>query len=214
MRGSPLPSDDPNRKDHRKPNFVGEVSPFFPLCIDEGSFCSMLNHERGTDTITCEALRETHGQVLREQFEHLRVGGCAISLGIHLPNSETTTAVMPCILLCRSFGESPQPTTNPRDRVKKVEMTRCTFSLASSSPCGAAKSLSDRGTETLRRGKTLWTKHQIGRERPHFFGFQPPKKFVGSLPPDTLIACARFAAQGCGKQFVMQAALHLEKEKE
>jgi hypothetical protein len=24
---------------------------------------------------------------------------------------------------------------------------------------------------------------QIGRERPHFFGFQPPKKFVGSLPP-------------------------------
>ena len=26
-------------------------------------------------------------------------------------------------------------------------------------------------------------KHQIGRERPHFFGFQPPKKFVGSLPP-------------------------------
>jgi hypothetical protein len=26
-------------------------------------------------------------------------------------------------------------------------------------------------------------KHQIGRERPHFFGFQPPKKFVGALPP-------------------------------
>lgn len=26
-------------------------------------------------------------------------------------------------------------------------------------------------------------KGQIGRERPHFFGFQPPKKFVGSLPP-------------------------------
>ena len=29
------------------------------------------------------------------------------------------------------------------------------------------------------RGK----KCQIGRERPHFFGLQPPKKFVGSLPP-------------------------------
>jgi hypothetical protein len=28
-----------------------------------------------------------------------------------------------------------------------------------------------------------WKKHQNGRERPHFFGFQPPKKFVGSLPP-------------------------------
>src|SRR6266478_5081754 len=26
-------------------------------------------------------------------------------------------------------------------------------------------------------------KGQIGRERPHFFGFQPPKKFLGSLPP-------------------------------
>jgi hypothetical protein len=26
-------------------------------------------------------------------------------------------------------------------------------------------------------------KIQIGRERPHFLGFQPPKKFVGSLPP-------------------------------
>jgi hypothetical protein len=26
-------------------------------------------------------------------------------------------------------------------------------------------------------------KHQNGRERPHFFGFQPPKKFLGSLPP-------------------------------
>jgi len=28
-----------------------------------------------------------------------------------------------------------------------------------------------------------WKKRQIGRERPHFFGFQPPKWTVGSLPP-------------------------------
>jgi len=34
----------------------------------------------------------------------------------------------------------------------------------------------------LRGEKVLWTKHQIGRERPHFFGFQPPKKFVGVAP--------------------------------
>ena len=27
--------------------------------------------------------------------------------------------------------------------------------------------------------------HQNGRERPHFFGFQPPKKFLGSLQPVT-----------------------------
>jgi hypothetical protein len=185
----------------RRSNFVGEVFSFFPLCIDEGSFCSMLNHEHWTAAVTCDAPRATNGQILREQFEHLRVGGCAISVGIHLPNSDTTTAVMPCISLCKSFGESPQPTTNPRDRVKKVEMTLCTFSLATSSPCGAAKSLSDRGTETLRRGKTLWTKHQIGRERPHFFGFQPPKKFVGSLPPFGAMAALRvLSACQCGRK--------------
>jgi hypothetical protein len=28
-----------------------------------------------------------------------------------------------------------------------------------------------------------WKKRQIRRERPHFFGFQPPKNTVGSLPP-------------------------------
>jgi hypothetical protein len=27
----------PERKDYRKPNFIGEVFPFFPLCISEGS---------------------------------------------------------------------------------------------------------------------------------------------------------------------------------
>src|ERR1700685_1013494 len=102
MRGSPLPSDDLNRKDHRKPNFVGEVSPFSPLCIDEGSFCSMLNHERGTTAVTCEAPRAKNGQFLRGQFEHLRVGGCAISVAIHPLNSETTTTFTPRILLCRS----------------------------------------------------------------------------------------------------------------
>ena len=39
---------DPNCKDYRKPNFVGEVFPFFPLCIDEGGSCSMPNRERGS----------------------------------------------------------------------------------------------------------------------------------------------------------------------
>ena len=33
-------------------------------------------------------------------------------------------------------------------------------------------------------------KHQIGRERPHFFGFQPPKKFMGSLPPSGTVTRA------------------------
>ena len=63
---------DPNCKDHRKPDFVGEVSLFFPLCIDEGSFCSMPNCERGTVAVTRQALGAANPQVLRERFKHQR----------------------------------------------------------------------------------------------------------------------------------------------
>jgi hypothetical protein len=77
---------DLNGKDYRKPNFVSEVSPFFLLCIDEGSFCSMPNHERGTVAVTRQAPRATDGQALREQFNHLQVGDCAISGGTCLLN--------------------------------------------------------------------------------------------------------------------------------
>ena len=63
-------------------------------------------------------------------------------------------------------------------------MTLCTFSLATSSPCSEAKSLSDqRNAKRCEEERRCGQKRQIGRERPHFFGFQPPKKFVGSLPP-------------------------------
>ncbi len=31
--------------------------------------------------------------------------------------------------------------------------------------------------------KQRWKNYKNGRERPHFFGFQPPKNTVGSLPP-------------------------------
>jgi hypothetical protein len=42
--------------------------------------------------------------------------------------------------------------------------------------------------------KSLRKTGQIGRERPHFFGFQPPKKIVGSLPPaGTAIRAAFFS---------------------
>jgi hypothetical protein len=67
---------DHNRKDRRKPDFVGEVSPFFPLCIDEGSFCSMPNRERGTATVIVKhgderaglagAIRASAGRGLRD----------------------------------------------------------------------------------------------------------------------------------------------------
>jgi hypothetical protein len=66
---------DPNRKDHRKANFVGEVFRFSPLCIDEGSFCSMPNRERGTVAVTRQAARATNPQVLQEQSKHMQVGG-------------------------------------------------------------------------------------------------------------------------------------------
>ena len=37
--------------------------------------------------------------------------------------------------------------------------------------------------KSARRKNARRKKFQSGRERPHFSGFQPPKKFLGSLPP-------------------------------
>jgi hypothetical protein len=92
----------------------------------------MLNHERGTVAVTRQAPRATNGQVLRGQFEHLRVGGCAISVAIHPLKSETTTTLMPRILLCRSSAGSPQQTTNPlrqgeEDRNDALHFFPCHF---------------------------------------------------------------------------------------
>jgi hypothetical protein len=142
------------------------------------------------------------------------VGGCAISVGIRPLNGKATTAVMPCILLCRSSGGSPQPTTNPRDRVKKVEMTLCTFSLATSSPCGAAKSLSDRGTENTARRKDAADKTTNRAGATPLFRLSAAQKVRGVAPARHVVSCSGFATQRGGNQFVMQAALHLEKEKE
>jgi hypothetical protein len=51
------------------------------------------------------------------------------------------------------------------------------------------------GCRTQCKQASPWKKHQSGRERPHFFGLQPPKKFVGSLPPaGTAIRAACFSA--------------------
>ena len=63
--------------------------------------------------------------------------------------------------------------------------------------------------------KAALKKNQNGRERPHFFGFQPPKKFVGSLPPGTLVACSTLAARRKNKKrFVLRAPLQLLDELE
>src|SRR5580693_10024248 len=59
-------------------------------------------------------------------------------------------------------------------------------------PVAQAISLRRVGCRTQRKQESPWKKHQNGRERPHFFGFQPPKKFVGSLPP-----CGTVNRAGC-----------------
>jgi hypothetical protein len=191
---------DHNRKDRRKPDFVGEVSPFFPLCIDEGSFCSMPNHECGTVALTRQAPGATNPQVLREQFKHPQGGGSAIIVGTRPLNGEATTAVMPCILLCRSSAGLPQQTTNPRDYMKKVEMTLCTFSFALSSPCGAAKSLSDRGTENTARRKDAVDKTPNRAGATPLFRLSAAQKVRGVVPArpraargSVLSTCSRVA---------------------
>ena len=175
---------DPNRKDHRKTNFVDEVSPFFPLCIDEGSFCAMPNHERGTTTVTCEAPRATNGQALREQFDLLRVGGCAISIGIHPLNSDTTTALMPRILLCNSSAGSPQQTTNPLrqgegDRNDALHFFPCHFLhlVAERSPCPTEER--KRCEEERRYGQNI----KSGGSDPTFSAFSRPKSSWGRSRP-------------------------------
>ncbi len=78
--------------------------------------------------------------------------------------------------------------------MKKVKLTLCTFGIATSSPSRDPKSLETGGIRNRGKGKSPWEKSQIGRERPHFFGFQPPKKFVGSLPPSgTVIRAGLFS---------------------
>jgi hypothetical protein len=59
-------------------------------------------------------------------------------------------------------------------------------------PVAQAISLRRVGCRTQCKQESPWKKHQNGRERPHFFGFQPPKKFVGSLPP-----CGTVNRAGC-----------------
>ena len=191
---------DHNRKDHRKSDFVGEVSPFFPLCIDEGSFCSMPNHKRGTVAVTRQAPRATDGQALWEQLKHLQVGGCAISVGIRPLNGKATTTVMPCILLCGSFGGSPQPTTNPRDRVKKVEMTLCTFTLATFFTLWRSEVLVRQRNGKHREEKRCCGQNtKSGGSDPTFSAFSRPKSSWGrSRPPraargSVLSTCSRGA---------------------
>ena len=66
---------------------------------------------------------------------------------------------------------------------KKVRITLCTSRPATSSPNARPTEfvLKDLRRPSLR--KSPRKTGQIGRERPHFFADEPPKSFVGSLPP-------------------------------
>jgi len=81
-------------------------------------------------------------------------------------------------------------------RVKTVKNAFCTIGASTSSPSvqvspPLSTNCCDRTCETPRAQDP-----QIGRERPRFFGFQPPRNFSGSLPPDVGLWSARVVGDG------------------
>jgi len=82
-------------------------------------------------------------------------------------------------------------------KVKKVRITLCTFRTATSSPDARPTEFVLKRLQRPPLRKSPRKKGQIGRERPHFFADDPPKSFLGSLPPsqvlrvDVLRGCMR-----------------------
>src|SRR6266849_5657717 len=68
-------------------------------------------------------------------------------------------------------------------QVKKVRTTLCTFRTATSSPDAWPAEFVLKDLQRPPPRKSPRKKGQIGRERPHFFAVNPPKSFLGSLPP-------------------------------
>jgi hypothetical protein len=70
--------------------------------------------------------------------------------------------------------------------VKEVRISSCTTTFRFRFPILAliVRERSQLQAPTAKSAR--WKTTQIGRERPHFFGFHPPKKFLGSLPPVSL----------------------------
>jgi hypothetical protein len=86
----------------------------------------------------------------------------------------------PCVLsptaveetLARNRAPSGSP---PQERVKKVRSTRFTVFFTKFFTLWRSKFFTKRGMQVSGRRNMPWKKHQIGRERPHFFGSRPPK---------------------------------------
>jgi len=69
--------------------------------------------------------------------------------------------------------------------VKKVKVALSMLEIANGFTPGSPKCLKHGEIRKRRKGKSPWEKVQIGRERPHFLAVDPPKRFLGSLPPVT-----------------------------
>ena len=86
---------------------------------------------------------------------------------------------------------------NAGDRVPRVKTAKnafCTLGASTSSPSLQISTAFSRNSHDCMCETPRAQYPQIGRERPRFFGFQPPKKFSGSLPPDVGLRRARFLA--------------------
>jgi hypothetical protein len=68
--------------------------------------------------------------------------------------------------------------------VKNVRIADCTFGPCHVFTRGLHTQCILKDLPQPRKRKSRRKKVQIGRKRPHFLGLQPPKKFLGSLPPD------------------------------
>ena len=84
---------------------------------------------------------------------------------------------------------------NAGDRVRRVKTVKnafCTIGASTSSPSVQISTAFSRNSHDCMCETPRAQNPQIGRERPRFFGFQPPRNFSGSLPPVVGLWCARF----------------------
>jgi len=77
-------------------------------------------------------------------------------------------------------------------RVKTVKNAFCTLGASTSSPSVQISTAFSTNSRDCMCETPRAQNPEIGRERPGIFGFQPPKNFPGSLPPDFGLWCARF----------------------
>lgn len=77
--------------------------------------------------------------------------------------------------------------------MKKVRITSHTFALSTFITPWCTRLVQDDGDTERNASKShRGKKTETGVSDPTFFGLQPPKKFLGSLPPSTRLASALF----------------------